>query len=107
MGCVRNLLEQHENVWFWVDEDYKQSFFVELAALSAIFADGEPLSRGNISRCMGVHRDSVVGFVPNMVWYSSFGYKDAPLKVDYGKCAEGREDYVIIEPNIIPGKLTA
>lgn len=102
MPGIDKLLEQHGDVWFWVDKNYRTRFYSELSGMEARFANGEAVTPEGIGHCMGVHRNKSVGYVSNMVWYNTFFSPAAPVKVDYRKYTEGREDYMLAEPNLRP-----
>lgn len=106
MRSILDLFHQQEEVWFWIEEKYQDRFFDELMNMNAIFLNGDPVTRETIRHCMGVHNDKTVGYVSNLVWYKTFSSPTAPVKVDYGKYIEAKDDYVFSKSNIQPLDVT-
>lgn len=102
MRTIKELLLRHENVWFYISEEYLDRFYDELIDNDARFINGSKITRESIGHIMGVHDDWTIGYVSNLVWYQTFFVPSAPLKLDYGKYLTGKCDYLITEPNIIP-----
>ena len=102
MRKIIELLQQYEEVWFWIDKEYQDQFFKELIDLNVIFTNGAPVARGAIRHCMGVDNKKTVGYLSNMVWFNSFSHGNPPLKVNYGKYINGEDDYVFLKSNIQP-----
>ena len=102
MQNIVELLNQHEEVWFWIEEKYQDHFFEELIDMNAIFLNGTPVTREKIKHCMAVHNDKTVGYVSNLVWYKTFSSPTAPIKVDYGKYICDKDEYVFLKSNLQP-----
>ena len=103
MRSIEMLLKQHEDVWFYVTDEWKQDFYKELMSLEARFISGDIIALESISTLMGIGRNRTVGYISNLVWYKSFfSSSSTPIKVDYGKYHSGDEEYLITNPNITP-----
>ena len=103
MRSIEMLLKQHEDVWFYVTDEWKQDFYKELMSLEARFISGDIIALESISTLMGIGRNRTVGYISNLVWYNSFfSSSSTPIKVDYGKYHSGDDDYLITKPNITP-----
>lgn len=98
MRSIKELIDQHEDVWFWIEKKYQDHFYNDLAGMKAVFMNGNPVTKGSITHYMSVYHDKIVRYVSDLVWHKTAG--SAPLKVDYGKFIEEREDYVITESDI-------
>ena len=103
MNSIRELLDIHNRIWFWIEEDYKITFYEEIVSLGVTFINGDVVSLESIRHCMGIDRTEMkVGYVSNLVWFHSFGMDDSPLKVNYRRFREGENPYMISDVNIIP-----
>ena len=96
MRKIDELFLEHERIWFYVGEEWKEAFFEEILSRNARFQNGTLLKREDIGCFMGVGRDGTVGYVSYFVWYSSFGSPYARVKIDYRKYRLGASDYIIM-----------
>lgn len=102
MNNISDLLQAHGRVWFYISDEYKETFYSELCALGAHFQNGNTVTEDLIGNIMAVHADGTVGYVSYMIWYNTFSVHDAPVKVDYAKYRTGQSDYVLSVPNVVP-----
>ena len=102
MKEIRSLLNEYDNIWFYVSEQYQDQFYNELKLMDAHFLNGSKLAPESIGNIVGVHSDGTIGCVSYFVWYNSFFSTSTPIKIDYEKFCVGKDDYVITVPNILP-----
>ena len=104
MRTIRQLLLQHERVWFYLrDEETEILFAQELNEMDAKYLNGNRIFPSNCSPIMSVHRDGRVAHLMIMIWNASFSpaFKNHSakeisnvLKVDYQKYRNGCDDYI-------------
>ena len=96
MQRVEELLGKYERVWFYVSEEWRETFYEELLKINARFRDGSCITHESIREFMGVGSDGTVGYVSYMIWYSSFENPSrGRIKVDYGKFRSSEKGYFI------------
>ena len=104
MKTIERLLQDHERVWFYLqDNDAKNLFCQELAGLGASFTNDEEVLPERCSHIMAVHQDHKVAHLMIMIWNASFhpdfenccaSYLAGVPKVDYAKYIAGEDDFI-------------
>lgn len=105
MRKIKDLLERHEKVWFYLEENEQTKLDFVNEVNSEGFSDGSPLTRENISRIMSVNSNGHIAYVSAMAWAASFELGNGStginhnfskiLKVDFAKYRNGVSSYLL------------
>jgi len=100
MSKIKELLNEHERVWFYIENDETRiRFMQEVEKMGGRFLDGSEPKEHSCGRIMAFGRDNRIAYVSLMVWCMSFSEevdcgKDI-LKIDYEKYERGEKDFVM------------
>lgn len=97
---IKELLKEHERIWFYIDNDETGIHFMrEVEKMGGKFIDGSTTKEHLCGKIMAFGRNNIVAYVSLMIWWMSFSdeYKceNKVLKIDYGKFKRGENDYII------------
>lgn len=112
MRTINQLLQEHERVWFYLqDKETELAFVNELNAIGATYLNGNQVTQDNCSPIMSVHKDLKVAHLMIMIWNASFApnFKEhcskelsQAIKVDYAKYIANEEEYLCTQSAFIP-----
>ena len=69
MRTIKNLMSNHERVWFYLKDKETEDLFVrELNEMGATYLNGKKISPSNCSPIMAVHADGKVAHLMIMIW---------------------------------------
>lgn len=112
MRTITQLLQEHERVWFYLqDKETEQAFVNELNAIGATYLNGKQVTQENCSPIMAVHKDLKVAHLMIMIWNASFSPSfqehsskelSQAIKVDYAKYAANEDEYSCTKSSFIP-----
>jgi len=100
MPKIKELLKEHERIWFYIDNDETGIHFMrEVEKMGGKFVDSSTTKEHLCGKIMAFGRNNIVAYVSLMIWWMSFSdeYKceNKVLKIDYGKFKRGENDYII------------
>jgi len=97
MNKMKNLIQKHERVWFYLkDLETKRKFVQEANAMGCWYLNGEPITLDNCYHIMALHSGCRLAQVKIYIWNASFDgavITLPPLRVDYAKFAADEEDW--------------
>lgn len=107
MRTINEFLNGNEKVWFYLGEDLKKQFAIELLGMGFAFLNGIEITTDRMSRIISVHADGKITHVSLMVQTVGFKPGDGSCgarhafyhipKVDYAKYVAGDSDYLMTE----------
>ena len=100
MRTLRDLVTDHDLVWIYIGNDAeKEAFAAQCGDEGFHFSDGDAVAADRCGHVMALHNDLTLGNLAIFIWVMSFedDVANTPLRVEYGKYAQGADDFVCKE----------
>lgn len=98
MRTIRELLQNEEKIWLYIDSAELWQEFLELAK-DCRFGE-QPCEKWKFGHVIAVHSSGEMGHVPVFIWCMSFSNKEGvPVKYDLRKIIDGEEDRSCLSPH--------
>ena len=98
MSKIKDLLDVHKRIWFYIDNDETGICFMqEVDEMGGKFVDGSAIKSHSCGKIMAFGCDNTVAYVSLMIWCMSFSeeHKNEILKIDYGKYIRGENNFIL------------